>query len=96
MGTPLACTIVDHPDKTFDIYLYFVDGTKSLTRVVYSGHFDNGSWGAALAVANAPNVDASSGLTVVADKDESLNRIYYITEGDLKYTELSDPFKGRE
>ncbi|KAL6813054.1 hypothetical protein GGI42DRAFT_349193 [Trichoderma sp. SZMC 28013] len=95
VGTPLACTIVDHPDKTFDLYLYFVDGTKALTRMVYSGNSDNGTWGSALTIGKA-KVDASSGLTVVADRKENLNRVYFITKGDLKYTVLSDPFKGSE
>jgi hypothetical protein len=68
---------------------------KVLTRVAYSGHFDNGSWDAALAVPNAPSVDPGSGLAVVADKSRNLS-ILYVVEGDSKYTELSDPFKGSQ
>ncbi|KAI1845225.1 hypothetical protein JX266_008535, partial [Neoarthrinium moseri] len=90
LGTPLAATLIPFPDSTFEVYLYYVDNTQQLWRVIYTGTQPVGGWGSPTAVGAVTDVDPSSGLAVVSDKTG--NYIFFKANPN-RYNYYHDSFK---
>jgi hypothetical protein len=92
----LGLSVVDHGKAGLDQYLYFVDRHFLLQRTFrLAGDSD---WHPSHAVSDAPQVDSSSGISVVPDKEG--NRIFYIQDGATQFTEAAyerfDEIKSQE
>jgi hypothetical protein len=83
-GTPLAATNVPHDaDSNVFIYLYCRNSQNSLTSFVYDTNKQ--TWAGPNVLQDAPPVDPSSGLSVVADPTNGRNLLYYMPSGDSSF-----------
>jgi len=83
-GTPLAATNVVHDaDNNVFIYLYCRNSQDTLTSFVYDTNKQN--WSGPNVLKYAPQLDKSSGLSVVADPANGRNILYYLPAGDSSF-----------
>lgn len=83
-GTPLAATNVPHDaDNNNFIYLYCRNSQDTLTSFVYNS--SKQSWTGPTVLKDAPALDKSSGLSVLADPANGRNILYYLPASDSSF-----------
>ncbi|KAB8349757.1 hypothetical protein FH972_023771 [Carpinus fangiana] len=95
-ATPLAATLLAYPDKTIEIYMYYVDNNYSLSRASYSGKGSQGQWGKVEPVPGVNSIDAAAGLGVISDTSQGVNHVFYKSSQNSNkdgYIDFQDPFK---